>query len=156
MLKSAWTNPHTKLTSPGKSPLLNTGGEIRLSTFLLRDQEILHFIAWKTTISSLWTFNCHPFGWCFMVCIHTENGFGSGSLFFCKQLQSAWHAFGLWIKVEDKVHPSMKGALKKDHQSSGGSQAVEAHHWHEQTPWNSIQSWCFSSAPGLASTSMRD
>lgn len=56
----------------------------------------------------------------------------------------------------DKVHPSMKGTLENDRQRSGGSQAAGAHYRHKQTPWNSIRSWGFPSAPGLAAASTHD
>lgn len=62
---------------------------------------------------------------------------GQGHSFFTSNLQSAWHAFGERMEVEDKVHPT-KGVLEEAHQKSGGSQAVGAHHPPEQTPLNSL------------------
>ena len=60
-------------------------------------------------------------------------GLGQGHCFSASNLQSTWHAFGQHMEVEEKVHPSAKGVLEKDHQRSGGSRAVGDHHQHEQT-----------------------
>lgn len=59
--------------------------------------------------------------------------FSQGHSFPASNLQSGWNAFEQRVELEDKVHPSIKGVLEKDHQKSSGSQADGAHHWHEQT-----------------------
>lgn len=48
----------------------------------------------KGRTSPLWSFSCHPSVWCFIICIHTENSFVSGTLAFCKQLTK--HLACIW------------------------------------------------------------